>query len=196
VYRFFIPLLIGFAFNLASAFTAEFSRRWGERRGAVVSAVLRDLLGIPVWATGFFLAARDPTLLVSSAFVDEVEADGLIGVVARLLGWSLIALGGAVILAALVTIRQRALAPSAGDSLAQTGLYAHVRHPIHSGTLLEFFGLFLVLLTRAMALSCYLGVGWVLLQTRCEEYDLLRHLPGYRAYMQRVPRFLPRLKSG
>jgi hypothetical protein len=53
MFIFLVPLMFGFAANLASAFTTAFSRRWGERRGAVITAVLRDILGIPVWVLGF-----------------------------------------------------------------------------------------------------------------------------------------------
>ncbi len=83
--------------------------------------------------------------------------------------------------------------PSTQDALAQNGIYAHVRHPIHAGTLLEFIGLFIVMPTQVVTLACVLGIAWVLVQTRLEEYDLLQRLPGYRDYMDRVPRFLPRL---
>ena len=45
-----------------------------------------------------------------------------------------------------------------------------------------------------MLLAVSLGVGWVLIQARLEELDLLQRMPAYREYMQRVPRFLPRLR--
>lgn len=57
MYRFLIPLLIGFAFNWASAFTDFYSKRWGQRAGRLSSFVLRNILGIPVWVYGLALAA-------------------------------------------------------------------------------------------------------------------------------------------
>ncbi len=46
-----------------------------------------------------------------------------------------------------------------------------------------------------MGLACALGVAWILLQTRLEEYDLLQRLPGYREYRRAVPCFPPRLED-
>ena len=57
---FLIPLLAGFAFNSASAFTAAYSRRWGAPAGRLITAVLRNVLGIPVWVAGLVVAARTP----------------------------------------------------------------------------------------------------------------------------------------
>jgi len=184
MYLFLIPVLLGFAANLASAFTAAYSHWWGARRGSWASAILRNVLGIPVWGFGFLLAARAPS---ASLFA----ATGLTGVPA----WILIITGGAIILAALAEIRLRAAKPTTGDALACHGVYAYVRHPIHTGMLLELAGLFLLMPTRTVTLACVLGVLWVSAQTFCEEFDLLQRLPGYRAYMQAVPRFLPRLHS-
>lgn len=180
---FLLPLLIGFACNLASAFTIVYSRKWGDRKGSLLTVLLRDILGIPVWGLGFALAAWTPSPLLfkSTTLMDFA-------------GWLLIAIGAAIIVIALVTIRLRSAAPTTHDSLAETGIYARVRHPIHSGTFLEFLGLVLVRPSLTMALACGLGVVWMLLQTRFEEWDLLQRIPGYRAYMDRVPRFVPRNK--
>lgn len=181
MYIFLVPLLLGFAFNLASAFTNAFSRRLGDRRGSALSAILRDILGIPVWAIGFVLAIRAP----SPVLVEPT-------VVTKGLGWFMISVGGLIILVALATIRLRAAAPSTRDALAQTGIYAVVRHPIHTGTLLEFLGLLFLKPMQTTALACLLGLVWVLVQTRLEEIDLLQRVPAYREYMKKVPRFLPR----
>lgn len=184
MYLFLVPLVLGFAFNLASAFTAAFSRRWGERRGSIVTVILRDVLGIPIWAVGVVLAARAPSpiLFVSTTMTNAV-------------GWSMIIAGCAIICIALVTIRLKAAMPSARDTLVQTGVYAHVRHPIHTGTFLEFAGLLLLIPTQTVVLACALGIVWILVQSRLEEFDLLQRLPAYREYMSHVPRFLPRFRT-
>jgi protein-S-isoprenylcysteine O-methyltransferase Ste14 len=174
--------LVGFIFNSLSAFTAEFSRRFGDKAGSFITILLRDILGIPVWAAGFFLAAWTASPLI----FDSTPG-------AKAAGWILIAAGGLIILASLITIRLRSLAPSTGDALAQSGLYARVRHPIHSGTFLEFLGLFVIRPSVTIGLACALGVIWVLIQTMCEERDLLQRIPEYRDYMNRVPRFFPRI---
>jgi protein-S-isoprenylcysteine O-methyltransferase Ste14 len=182
VFYFLIPLIAGFTFNLLSAFTAIFSRKWGEKRGSWMTVLFRDILGIPVWAVGFCMAAltKAPDLLPRTTAI-------------QIAGWFLIAAGGLIILAALVTIRLRSLAPTAKDSLAGTGMYARVRHPIHSGSFLEFAGLFLVRPSATIGAACALGIVWVLVQTVFEERDLLQRIPEYREYMDRVPRFIPRI---
>jgi protein-S-isoprenylcysteine O-methyltransferase Ste14 len=182
MYAFLVPILIGFVANLASAFTSVYSAKWGERRGTLLTVLLRDIFGIPVWGLGFAAAAAtkspnifNPTMISTAA------------------GWLLIMAGAAVIVIALATIRFRAAAPTARDALAKSGIYARVRHPIHAGTILEFLGILLVRPGSALALACALGLVWVLLQTRFEEWDLVRRIPGYRDYMERVPRFIPRV---
>lgn len=176
-------MAIGFSCNLASAFTTAFSRRWGEGRGSTVTVVLRDVLGIPVWCFGYFLAVRAPSsVLFQPTMVTKVA------------GWLMITAGGGIILVAIATIRFRAAKPSIQDTLVQSGIYAHVRHPIHTGTFLEFVGLFLVAPTLTVALACALGIVWVLVQSRLEEIDLIQRLPNYCEYMDAVPRFLPRFR--
>ena len=178
---FLIPLLLGFALNAASAFTAAYSRRWGERGGRWASFVLRNILGIPLWAVGLGFAVQTPSAMV-------VAPNPIMNVV----GWLLIVAGGMVILWALGFLGKRAVAPSARDTLVFHGAYAHVRHPIHSGTFLEFVGLWLLRPALAVTVACAVGVVWLLIQTRLEEIDLVERMPAYREYMERVPRFVPR----
>jgi protein-S-isoprenylcysteine O-methyltransferase Ste14 len=181
---FLAPLLLGFAIVAASAFTTAFSRRWGERRGQQISFVLRTVLGIPLWVVGLGLAVRtrSPALF---GFTRVTES----------LAWLLLAGGSVIQVVALFALRLRAAMPSTRDTLVQHGLYAHIRHPIYAGLLLEFAGLVLLRPTQAAALACAIGVGWVLIQARLEELDLLQRLPAYREYMKRVPRFLPRTRA-
>jgi protein-S-isoprenylcysteine O-methyltransferase Ste14 len=184
MYLFLIPLIIGFTFNCASALTTFYSRRWGERRGALATVILRDILGIPVWAIGFALAARAESALIF-AKTAITNAAGII----------LIVVGSAIIIYALVTIRSKAAAPSLKDGLVRTGAYARVRHPIHSGTFLEFAGLFLLRPTVPVAVACILGTIWIFVQSSLEESDLVQRIPAYRGYMKDVPRFLPRRRK-
>jgi len=183
MFYFLIPLLVGFGFNLASAFTSFYSRRWGKRRGQLVTILFRDVLGIPVWVLGLGLAMRTPSpALFASNSMTQIS------------GWLLLLIGGLIILAALFTIRLLAAAPTNQDKLVKIGLYASVRHPIHTGTFFEFVGLFLIAPSLNMAAACMVGCIWILIQTRMEEVDLLQRMPEYRQYMQSVPRFWPRLR--
>jgi protein-S-isoprenylcysteine O-methyltransferase Ste14 len=183
MYFFLAPLLLGFASNLASASTTAFSRWWGERRGALATFMLRNVLGIPVWTIGFLLAARVPSTTLFTSTTMTIA-----------LGWFIIAAGALIILVALATIRLRAAKPTTQDTLVASGIYSHVRHPIHVGTLLEFVSLLLLIPKQTVALACALGVIWIMVQTRLEEIDLLQRLPDYREYMNAVPRFLPRFR--
>lgn len=177
---FLIPLILGFASNLASAFTSTYSRRWGQKCGSMITVILRNVLGIPVWACGLAWAAsiQSPALFAVTKW-------------SQALGWMFIILGASIVIIALRTIRLRAAAPAIDDKLAQNGIYAHVRNPIHTGTIFEFLGIILIIPSQAVALACIIGIGWVLLQTRLDEYDLLQRMPDYGEYMKRVPRYFP-----
>ncbi len=177
MYLFLIPLLFGFAANFASAFTAFYSRRLGDEWGSMVTVMLRGVLGLPVWALGFAMAIRAPS---AALFAPTLFT--------RVTGWALIAAGAVMIIWALVSLRRLAMLPSTHDRLVQTGLYAHLRHPIHAGTALEFAGLLLLVPSVTVAIACGLGVVWLIAQTRAEEIDLLQRIPEYRAYMERVRR--------
>lgn len=183
MWSFVTPLVLGFTLNAASAFTATYSRWWGERGGRAASFVLRNVLGTPVWALGMVLAVRVP----SSPLVRP-------GAVTAIAGWVLLAAGAMLILWALRSLGWRAAAPSARDTLIFDGAYSYVRHPIHVGTFLEFVGLWLLVLSLTAMVACMVGIIWLLVQSRLEETDLLERVSGYRQYMADVPRFVPGLR--
>ncbi len=179
-----VLLVVGFAIDVASAFTTAFSRRWGERRGRQVTFVLRNVLGIPVWVVGFVLAARahSPALFTP-------------GLITQIAAWLLLLAGAVIQVFALFALRSRAAMPSTRDSLVEHGVYGRIRHPIYAGVLLEFAGALLVKPTQMMTLACLMGLVWAWLQARCEEIDLVERLPAYREYMLRVPRFVPCIRK-
>lgn len=184
MYWFLIPLIIGFLSNLASSFTGFYSEKWGRQTGTFLTILLRDIFGIPVWAIGFLLAVRDSgELLYMTGF----------GVNAT--GWTLIAVGGIIIIAALLSIRLRAAAPSSGDTLVDTGMYSFVRHPIHCGTFLEFAGLFVLWPSFTVGTAALIGTVWIIFQSRFEERDLKMRIEGYEKYMKKVPGFIPLLRK-
>src|SRR4030043_1780478 len=104
MYWFVIPLIIGFTSNVASTFTMVYSEKWGKARGTLLTFILRNITGIPVWATGFILAIRESAVLLYG-----------ISVSAQITGWFLILAGAVIIVIALVSIRIKAAAPSTGD---------------------------------------------------------------------------------
>ncbi len=177
-----VLLLVGFVCNAASAFTTAFSRRWGEARGRLVTGVLRNVLGIPVWVAGLVLGVRVPA---EPLWPRSMWGTGL--------AWLLLLAGAALQTWALLSLRMRAAVPATTDALVETGPYAHLRHPIYAGLLLEFAGIVLTRPTWAAAVACGLGAAWAVLQAKLEEVDLAQRLPAYRDDMARVPRFVPRL---
>lgn len=184
MYWFLIPLILGFTSNVASAFTSAFSDKWGKTNGTLITILLRDIFGIPLWAIGFVMAISE-----SSRLFYEVSF------VPRIAGWIIIISGGLIIIIALVSIRAKAAAPSAGDKLVRKGIYSLVRHPIHSGTFLEFAGLFILWPSPQVGLASFSGLIWIVLQTKFEEQDLLKRIPEYKEYKSEVPAFLPHLKG-
>jgi protein-S-isoprenylcysteine O-methyltransferase Ste14 len=182
MYLFLLPLIFGFASNLASAFTATYSEWWGKKVGTFITILLRDILGIPVWATGFGLAIKAPlsTLDHSSLFT-------------LIVGCFLIIAGCVLITVALISLRLKAAAPSMGDKLIKTGIYSVIRHPIHSGTALEFAGILILWPTLTVGISVVIGCFWIYFQTRLEEKDLIRRIPDYKNYILDVPGFIPKM---
>lgn len=180
MYWFLIPLIFGFASNLASAFTKAYSEKWGKTSGTIFTIILRDFTGIPVWAIGFGLAISE-----SSALLYETSR------IIKIFGWLIISAGAIIIVIALLSIRIKAAAPKTGDTLVKNGIYSMVRHPIHSGTFLEFAGLFILWPSSQVGIAAAIGIIWIFLQTRFEEHDLKDRIPGYEEYMKQVPRFIP-----
>jgi protein-S-isoprenylcysteine O-methyltransferase Ste14 len=184
MFLFLIPLMLGFVLAGASAFTAAYSRRWGERGGRIVTSILRNLLGIPLWLFGFVLAWTQPAAPIFSP-----------SGIALAVGWFLVTVGSVPALWGHVQLGWRTHMPSVRDTLVREGLYAYVRHPIYSGGFLIFVGLALLKPTFTVVLASVLAVSFLVVQAILEEIDLLQRLPPYKAYMQEVPRFVPQLRG-
>jgi protein-S-isoprenylcysteine O-methyltransferase Ste14 len=183
MYLFLTPLFLGFMITSASTFTAFYSHHFGERTGKLVSIILRDVIGIPVWTIGYGMTVQATSTLLFNTII-----------LSSTLAWLMTLVGIVVIFTGLVSIRWRAVAPSLQDTLVAHGIYAHIRHSIYSGMILELIGLFLFKPTLPVMVACALGMIWVMIQARLEEMDLVMRIPAYKDYMRRVPRFLPMLR--
>lgn len=183
MYLFLVPLLIGYLFVGASSFTAVYCRRFGERRGRIATAVLRNVLGIPLLFVGYIWAWITPSFqpFTPNAFIAT-------------LGWVLLLAGVVLMALGHVQIGMRSHLPSMSDTLVHHGLYAHVRHPIYAGLLVMLLGLTLLRPSITVLVATTVTSGCLLLQSRLEEIDLLQRLPQYRDYVSEVPRFVPRLR--
>lgn len=180
---FLFPLVIGFAFNWASAFTHFYAKKWGEQRGGAITFITRNILGIPMWALGVALATKTEARLL-------LKPD----VASKVLAWAFFALGTILMIWALVLLRLRSFRPTEKDTLVDRGLFAYIRHPIYSGLLLDFIGLILMRPTVPVLVAGALGWIFVFVQARFEELDLVERIPPYQDYMRRVAGFLPRFR--
>lgn len=176
-------IITGFTLAGASAFTAYYSKLWGERGGQVATIILRNLLGIPIGFTGFVLAWLSPSPLLFTA-----------NPAVKFFGWFLIIAGAIPFIWGHIELGWRTHMPSVKDTLVRRGLYGYVRHPIYTSGMLILIGLALLKPTSAFILACALGFIWLHVQARFEEIDLLQRMPDYRKYMEEVPRFIPRIR--
>lgn len=183
MFWFLIPLIIGLALAGASAFTAAFSMRWGEAGGRTATFILRNLLGIPLWLFGFILAWVAPARPVFEP-----------GRITAGIGLFLIIAGAVPVVWGHIELGLRTHMPSIKDTLISNGLYAYVRHPIYVGGILVLAGLFFLKPSFTVLIASAIVIVWAVLQARLEEIDLLERMPDYKAYMERVPRFIPRLR--
>jgi protein-S-isoprenylcysteine O-methyltransferase Ste14 len=82
---------------------------------------------------------------------------------------------------------------SENQRLAQSGLYATIRHPMYVGTILLSIGTPLVLAATWAWIFSALTLLGLLVRIRKEEAFLARQLPGYQEYMRRTWRLVPYL---
>src|SRR3972149_5702574 len=176
-------IIIGFALVGASAFTSTYSRWWGEKGGQWATIILRNLLGIPLWFTGFILAWNKSSPLLFDP-----------NITLKLVGLFLIILGFIPFIWGHIELGWRTHMPSVKDTLVRHGLYAYVRHPIYAGGMLIDAGIGLFKPTLVFVIACMLGEAWLMIQARFEEIDLLQRMPDYRKYMEEAPRFVPRFR--
>lgn len=180
MYLFLVPLLIGFILAGASAFTAAYSRRWGEYGGKLATSLLRNVLGIPLFMIGLILAWRAPALWLFAP-----------GAVSTGLGWLLVAAGTIPVIVGHWQLGWITHMPAVSDTLMSRGLYAYVRHPIYAGSFLFFVGLVFLRPTLTWLSACILSMVFFAVMAKLEEIDLLQRMPEYREYRERVPRFIP-----
>jgi protein-S-isoprenylcysteine O-methyltransferase Ste14 len=180
---FLIPLILGFVFAGAASFTAAYSRRFGERGGRAMTAVLRNVFGAPLMAIGYVWAwvTPSPSVFLPATFLTIV-------------GWILVLAGATPFVIGHLNVGVRSHLPSARDTLVRHGLYAYVRHPIYAGSAIVMLGLVLIRPSLTVLVASSLAFVWFFVWARLEEIDLVQRIPEYRDYMRDVPRFIPRLQ--
>ena len=83
--------------------------------------------------------------------------------------------------------------PNSHAELRTGGLYKFVRHPIYSGLLLLSIALTLASASLWTIGACVALVVLINAKARWEERRLAERFPGYAAYADRTPRFIPGL---
>jgi len=177
--------------------------------------LLLGILFVPMLAVGIILVCKDPGLLKRRLGAKEnsraqslvVKMSGLMflagfvvaGLGARF-GWY--TLPKAVVIVGVVlflmgyllygevlrenTYLSRRIEVQEGQKVIDTGLYAHVRHPMYSATLLMFLSMPIVL-GSVYAFLIFLAYPLIIVKRiKHEEEFLLHELAGYDAYMKKV----------
>ncbi len=114
----------------------------------------------------------------------------------RWLGVPLLMLAGLLLMPSLLAHGRKLTPlpePNPELGLLQTGIYAHIRHPMYAGLIVLVFGLALVWqkpwgLVGGVALTVFFN-----LKAREEERHLRQRYPEYAEYQGRTGRFLPRM---
>ena len=203
--KFFLGVLAVGLLIFLPAGTLRFSQGW----------LLMGVLFVPMFLAGLFLMARDPDRLRRRLDAREEEMTqkrvllfsglmfsvsfvlaglsfrfgwlrfpwwvSVLGAILFLLGYALYALvlKENAYLARTVKVEQ-------GQQLVDTGLYGVVRHPMYAATLLLFLSMPLIL-GSLLAFLVMLAYPFIIVRRiRNEEQVLLRELPGYGAYRQKV----------
>ena len=177
--------------------------------------LLMGILFIPMFCAGIVMMLKDPNLLRSRLKAKESETEQqlviklsglmfLVGFVTAGLSFrfnwltaprvvSYIA-AGVFLLAYLIyaeVLREnmwlsRTIEVQENQTVVDTGLYGIVRHPMYAVTLLLFLSMPLVL-GSIYAFMVFLAYPFIIIKRLlAEEAFLEEHLPGYRAYQQKV----------
>jgi protein-S-isoprenylcysteine O-methyltransferase Ste14 len=106
-----------------------------------------------------------------------------LGLVLFAAGWSIKSLALRANAFAVAVVR---LQSERAHAVADSGVYGVVRHPFYAADPLILVGLGLWLESYVAALAAVIPVTLMVIRLRLEERFLLRELPGYAAYTERV----------
>jgi protein-S-isoprenylcysteine O-methyltransferase Ste14 len=138
----------------------------------LLTALAGMVVFIPLDVYRFHLMAR-PGTLVSS-----------LGLALYVAGWGIMTLAMRENAFAAVVVRHQ---EERHQKVIDSGVYRIVRHPMYAGAIPWLVGMTLWLESYAAALLASVPIGLLVVRILVEEQFLKRELPGYEAYMQRVP---------
>lgn len=163
---------------------------------AFIVALFTEMYGFPltIYILTSFLGSRYPVLNPFSHASGHLWVTLLGGGAAMMTAIHIVSntlmFGGLVIIA-----RGWRRIHRAQGALVTDGLYAWVRHPQYSGLFLITIGLLIQWPTIITLLTWPILIAMYVRLARREEGDMERQLgDAYRAYRERVPRFIPRLR--
>lgn len=203
--KFFLGVLLMGLLIFVPAGTLRFPEGW----------LLMGVLFVPMFLAGLVLMAKDPDRLRRRLDAREKEmtqknvlllsalmfiASFVLAGLSFRLGWlrfpRFVSVLGAVlfllgyVLYAFVLKQNAYLARTvkveAGQKLVDTGLYGLIRHPMYGATLLLFLSMPLILGSIPAFIVMLLYPFIIARRIQNEEEVLLRDLPGYEAYRQKV----------
>ena len=181
-----LVLPIGLRYRIKSQATGEKLDR--RQEGMFILATLRPA-GAVVWF-GLIAWMINPAWLAWASVPLPLWARwtgvGLFGVGCALLMWTFRCLGSN--LTDTVVTRQ-------SHTLVVHGPYRWIRHPLYAAAALLIVGISLVTANWFLLVTGVVVLSLLIIRTRAEEENLVaRFGHGYRTYMQRTGRFLPRMR--
>jgi len=108
-----------------------------------------------------------------------------------LLAGSILGVAGALALRASCTPLPK---PRPGAQLIQSGIYAHIRHPLYTSVMLLGLGWAVLWRSWPALVVALTLIPFFHAKARREERWLTKKFAGYSDYARRVPRFWPRLR--
>ena len=171
--------------------------RLGRRSGgaliAFVVALFAEMYGFPltIYLLSHFVGIRIPLDHISGHLLgDAISYLGLGN------GWFIVMAVSNVLLIVgiwLVMTGWEAVYHSQGELIVD-GVYKHVRHPQYTGIFIITLGFMIQWPTLATLILWPFVIAMYVRLARQEEQDVLKEFPTeYREYMQRTPRFFPRV---
>ena len=134
------------------------------------------------------------TFLLSIPSLPHLAPVGVASWVALVAGFVAVAIAGAVILLALRELGASLTAlprPREGAVLVESGVYAHVRHPIYASLILGCLGWGAATRSLPSVVAALLLTLFLDAKARREERWLAERYPSFAAYRTRTRRFLP-----
>lgn len=79
------------------------------------------------------------------------------------------------------------------QQIVNSGIYQHIRHPAYAGNMLQVLGFPLILNSYYSLIMSLLTIGGFLWRIHVEEEFLMKELPGYKEYMKKTSKIIPRV---